>query len=122
MPAHTQDLLQALRMELAFLERGGYRTPSTRWRPQFIFEDSPICLNSGDPTRSKPCTDCTLMQFVPPDLRGLKFPLARTAGCSSITITQRYVHPQADAIGRAFSKLSGRHKIGHTQKRWICYQ
>jgi integrase len=35
------------------------------------------------------------------------FTLARIAGHSSITITQRYCHPQADAIERAFSKLTG---------------
>ena len=34
------------------------------------------------------------------------FTLARIAGHSSITITQRYCHPQADAIERAFAKLS----------------
>jgi len=34
------------------------------------------------------------------------FTLARIAGHSSITITQRYVHPQADAIDRAFRELS----------------
>jgi integrase len=33
------------------------------------------------------------------------FTLARIAGHSSITITQRYVHPHADAIERAFAKL-----------------
>jgi site-specific recombinase XerD len=32
------------------------------------------------------------------------FTLARIAGHSSITITQRYVHPQADAIERAFQQ------------------
>jgi integrase len=36
------------------------------------------------------------------------FTLARIAGHSSITITQRYCHPQADAIERAFSKLPAR--------------
>jgi integrase len=41
------------------------------------------------------------------------FTLARIAGHSSITITQRYCHPQADAIERAFGNLSGGHKIGH---------
>jgi len=35
------------------------------------------------------------------------FTLARIAGHSSITITQRYCHPQADAIERAFSRLGG---------------
>jgi integrase len=50
------------------------------------------------------------------------FTLARIAGHSSITITQRYVHPQADAIERAFSKLPapnmprGGHKNGHSGK------
>jgi hypothetical protein len=34
------------------------------------------------------------------------FNLARIAGHSSITITQRYCHPQADAIERAFAKLT----------------
>ncbi len=33
------------------------------------------------------------------------FTLAKIAGHSSISITQRYVHPQADAIERAFAKL-----------------
>ena len=41
------------------------------------------------------------------------FTLARIAGHSSITITQRYCHPQADAIERAFGNLSGGHRIGH---------
>jgi site-specific recombinase XerD len=36
------------------------------------------------------------------------FTLARIAGHSSITITQRYCHPQAEAIDRAFAKLSQR--------------
>jgi len=35
------------------------------------------------------------------------FTLARIAGHSSITITQRYIHPQADAIERAFLALGG---------------
>ena len=30
------------------------------------------------------------------------FVLARIAGHSSISVTQRYIHPQADAIGRVF--------------------
>jgi hypothetical protein len=41
------------------------------------------------------------------------FTPARMAGHSSITITQRYCHPQADAIERTFGNLSGGHKIGH---------
>jgi integrase len=41
------------------------------------------------------------------------FTLARIAGHSSITITQRYCHPQAEAVERAFAKLGG-HKSGHS--------
>jgi integrase len=46
------------------------------------------------------------------------FTLARIAGHSNIHMTARYVHPQAEAIQRAFDNLakSGRHKIGHTVK------
>jgi integrase len=35
------------------------------------------------------------------------FTLARIAGHSSITITQRYCHPQAEAIESAFAKVAG---------------
>jgi integrase len=34
---------------------------------------------------------------------GDAFVLARIAGHSSITVTQRYIHPQADAINRVFA-------------------
>lgn len=34
------------------------------------------------------------------------FTLARIAGHSSITITERYVHPQADALERAFQQTT----------------
>jgi integrase len=44
------------------------------------------------------------------------FTLARIAGHSSITITQRYCHPQAEAVERAFAKLSTGHKIGHSEE------
>ena len=49
------------------------------------------------------------------------FTLAKIAGHSSITITQRYCHPQADAIERAFVSLGksrkGVTKGGHLKKQ-----
>ena len=46
MPNDDRDLLTVLKAELEFLEKGGYRhSPHARWRPQFIFEDSPTCMN-----------------------------------------------------------------------------
>jgi integrase len=44
------------------------------------------------------------------------FTLARIAGHSSITITQRYCHPQAEAVERAFAKVSGGHNFGHIEE------
>jgi integrase len=38
------------------------------------------------------------------------FTLPRIPGHSSVTITQRYVHPQANAMERAFSQLEGNRK------------
>jgi hypothetical protein len=64
--AETDDILEVLRFELKFLEDGGYgRSPRTPWRPTYVFEDSPTCLNFGDASRPNPCNECSLMQFVP---------------------------------------------------------
>jgi integrase len=46
------------------------------------------------------------------------FVLARIAGHSSITITQRYIHPQADAISRVFSQVGTKlGTVGKSTKR-----
>jgi hypothetical protein len=51
------------------------------------------------------------------------FTLARIAGHSSITITQRYCHPQADAVEAAFSKFGNRSEVvtdgGHRENRQL---
>ena len=47
------------------------------------------------------------------------FTLARIAGHSSIAITQRYCHPQADAIERAFGKLAGGHNFRHNSETQV---
>jgi integrase len=51
------------------------------------------------------------------------FTLARIAGHSSITITQRYCHPQADAVEAAFSKFGNRSEVvtdgGHLENRQL---
>jgi integrase len=53
------------------------------------------------------------------------FTLARIAGHANISMTMRYVHPQAEAIEAAFAKfalpaqpvaIAGRHKSGHSAK------
>jgi hypothetical protein len=70
-----RDLLPVLRAELAFLEEGGYRkAPRAQFRPQFVFEDSPTCLNFGRATNPRPCRECVLTTLVPADCLGDKFP------------------------------------------------
>jgi hypothetical protein len=63
MTRDTRDLLRVLKAELEFLEKGGYRhTARAAWRPKFIFQDSPTCLNFDPAQSPKPCSDCILMQ------------------------------------------------------------
>jgi hypothetical protein len=70
--ADKRNLVEVLKAELEFLNRGGYRKAS--WRPQFIFEDSPTCLNYGNRQDQKPCSECVLMQLVPREKREEKVP------------------------------------------------
>src|SRR5271167_1164089 len=70
-----RDLLYALKAELEFLEKGGYRhTARADWRPQFMFQDSPTCLNFDPAQPPKPCSDCVLMQLIPEERRDKKIP------------------------------------------------
>lgn len=80
-----QKLAQILKSELTFLEQGGYRRrPRYPWRPSFVFEDSPTCINfyHGYAER-QPCGECPLIEFVPLDRRNTRFP------CRHIDLTER---------------------------------
>jgi hypothetical protein len=70
-----RDLVDVLKRELQFVEKGGYQHPSRApWRPQFMFQNSPTCLNfksSGSPV---PCAECVMMQVVPADSQQKNFP------------------------------------------------
>jgi hypothetical protein len=82
MASKKRDLLEVLKLELEFLKGGGYCKWSS-WRPQFIFEDSPTCLNYGDPERKRLCSDCVLMSLVPSEFREGKPP------CHHIPLNER---------------------------------
>jgi hypothetical protein len=69
MARDNRNLLDVLKFELEFLEQGGYgRLPREAWRPRFVFEDSPTCMNFNSKDR-EPCSECLLMQFVPAEAR-----------------------------------------------------
>ena len=60
-----QLLLEELRAELAFILSGGCPNPVRgRWRPQFIFEHSAMCLNRDPTQESMPYTERVLARFV----------------------------------------------------------
>src|ERR1700694_441646 len=70
-----RDLLNVLKAELAFLEKGGYgRSPRESWRQPLIFEDSPSCMNYDSQDNADPCSACVLFQLVPPQFRGKQIP------------------------------------------------
>ena len=75
MQKDERDLLEVLKSELEFLEDHGYRrSPETAWRPKYIFEDFPSCINYDSQEAPHPCTDCALIYLVPPVLRSAKSP------------------------------------------------
>jgi hypothetical protein len=75
MQRDERDLLDVLKFELQFLKDGGYgRSPRTPWRPQYIFEDSLTCMNYDSKENPAPCSECVLMQLVPPEQRSEEIP------------------------------------------------
>src|SRR5205809_2144158 len=70
MTKDDRDILELLKDELAFIQKGGYgRSVRTPWLPKSIFQDSLSCLNYGYPYRAHPCSECHLLDFVPPEDR-----------------------------------------------------
>ncbi|MGB7023696.1 MAG: hypothetical protein WBD73_07860 [Candidatus Acidiferrales bacterium] len=108
MQKDERDLLGVLKDELAFLEGGGYaRSPGTAWRPIFIFEDSPSCMNHGHRNDPASCSDCVLMQFVPLELRSAPIPCR---------------HIRLNAVGETLDSLyryGDEHEIEETVVQWL---
>jgi len=70
-----RDILELLKQELSFIEKGGYgRSVRAPWLPKSIFQDSLSCLNYGYPYRAHPCAECCLLEFVEPDDRSQPVP------------------------------------------------
>jgi hypothetical protein len=68
MAKDERDILELLKEELDFIEKGGYgRSVRTPWQPKSAFQDSLTCINYGYPYRAHLCTECHLIDFVAPE-------------------------------------------------------
>ena len=109
MTKDNRDILELLKDELVFIEKGGYgRSVRTPWVPKSIFRDSLSCLNYGYPYRAHPCADCRLVDFVSPQDQ------SRPVPCHFIPL---------DAAGNTIDDLElngNESKMTSAVKGWLC--
>jgi len=68
MSQHSRDILHLLKLELAFLDCGGYRRPmGTPSKRNTLILESPVCPNYFGSEPAHSCQACQLIRFVPPD-------------------------------------------------------
>lgn len=70
MAKDDRDLIELLKTELDFVEKGGYgRSVRTPWRETSPFRDTLTCVNYALPEKAHPCSECHLIDFVPAEKR-----------------------------------------------------
>ena len=75
MAKDDRDLLELLKSELDFIEKGGYgRSVRTPWKSRSPFSDSLTCVNYALPEKAHPCSECHLIEFVPGDQHDQEVP------------------------------------------------
>ena len=108
MTQDDRDTIEVLKAELNFVEKGGYgRSVKTPWQPTSVFQDSPSCINLGDIERAHPCSECLLIDFVPPEARTEDVP------CHHIPL---------NAKGETLDELEWKEDQRHTEetvKNWL---
>ncbi|PYP90295.1 MAG: hypothetical protein DMF61_00885 [Blastocatellia bacterium AA13] len=108
MNTDSRDILDVLKSELQFLERGGYgRSVRTPWQPTSVFLDSLSCINYGDPNRTLPCDQCMLSTLVSSE--GLK----ETLPCHHIPLNEH-----GDTI-QLLEDRGDQEKLVETVKDWL---
>jgi hypothetical protein len=103
MPEDKAGVLEILKTELNFLEMGGYSLGKwVSFGPQFIFEDSPTCINCDRTESLSPCTGCVLMHFVPHEHRSERIPCRHIPlNASGATLDSLYRHSDRRAVEEA---------------------
>jgi len=75
MAKDERDLLELLKAELDFIEKGGYgRLVKTPWQERSPFRDSLTCVNYALPEKAHPCAECHLIDFVPREKQNEEMP------------------------------------------------
>jgi hypothetical protein len=106
------EVLNLLKQELAFLNRGGYGGEMP-WRPVHMFLDSPSCPNRLDVERSTPCHECWLFQFVPerfrPELEACHFIPLNREGESVHSMSRQYTPVEVEAALKVWLQKEIKH-------------
>ncbi len=75
MARDERDLLELLKAELDFIEKGGYgRSVRTPWKSTSPFRESLTCVNYALPEKAHPCSECHLIDFVPSEKQDEEMP------------------------------------------------
>ena len=108
MAKDDRDILELLKEELDFIEKGGYgRSVRTPWQPKSAFQDSLTCINYGYPYRAHPCNECHLLDFVSPEHHSADVP------CHFIPLND---------VGETIEELEfedNQTKVEKTLKQWL---
>ena len=106
MAKDERDILELLKTELDFIEKGGYgRSVKTPWKPTSSFRDSLTCVNYALPEKTHPCTECHLIDFVPRDKENEEIP------CHFIPLNE---------AGETVDSLDGNQaKLEEALKQWM---
>jgi hypothetical protein len=106
MTKDQRDILELLKTELDFIEKGGYgRSVRTPWKPTSSFRDSLTCVNYALPEKTHSCSECHLIDFVPHGKEKDEVP------CHSIPL---------NAAGDTAESLEGdQTKLEETLKEWM---
>ena len=108
MAQDAKNLLEILKLQLAFLENGCCgRSFRTLWKATSIFQDLPTCLNCSDPKQAHSCNKCVLIAFVPPARR------AETVPCHHIPLTRL-----GDSM-ESIAGWAGREQSEDIVKNWL---
>lgn len=106
MSKDERDLLELLKTELDFIEKGGYgRSVKTPWKPTSPFRGSLTCVNYALPEKTHPCAECHLIDFVPRDRQSEELP------CHAIPLNE---------LGETVENMEGNQgKLEEALKGWM---